>query len=325
MSAAGFDASVGIDTFQGFFAITRIVVLALPGGLASSLAITLDVLQTANGLCRRRGRDDAFEVRRLDVTPGTNCQFRAGDVVIVPGLGSATEAELLALLESSTGRQAVRLVRRARRAGAVVAASCASTFLLAEAGLLDGRRATTTWWLAPFFRQRYPAVELVAEQIVVADWPIATAGAAMAQMDLMMTIVAKFAGSGLAQSCARYLLLDRRASQVPYMAVTYLAGQDGRVARAESWLRRNIDRKVTMADLAAAAGLSPRSFARRLKAVCDLSPVRFTQRIRAEVALMLRRTTQLQVDEIARRVGYAEPSTLRRLLRRDQRVLQRRS
>lgn len=321
MSAEGSGASVEIDIFQGYFAITRIVILAIPGGLASSLAITLDVLQTANGFCRQRGRDDTFEIRKLDVAPRTICRFGAGDVVIVPGLGSATAAELLTLLEGSIGQQAIRLVRRARKAGAVVAASCASTFLLAEAGLLDGRRATTTWWLAPLFRKRYPAVELVTEQIVVADWPVATAGAAMAQMDLMMAIVAKFGSGKLAQSCARYLLLDWRGSQLPYMAVTHLAGQDSRIARAESWLRRNIDRKVTMEDLAASAGLSPRTFARRLKAVCDLSPVRFAQRIRTEVALTLRRTTQLPVDEIARRVGYAEPSTLRRLLRRDQRVL----
>ncbi|MBR7514118.1 AraC family transcriptional regulator, partial [Mycobacterium tuberculosis] len=76
--------------------------------------------------------------------------------------------------------------------------SCASTFLLAETGVLDGRRATTTWWYAPLFRQRYPKVTLEAEQIVVADWPVATGGAAMAQMDLMLAIVDKFAGPSLA-------------------------------------------------------------------------------------------------------------------------------
>ncbi len=321
MSRSSFDASVEIDIFQGYFAITRIVVLALPGGLASSLAITLDTLQTANALSRQKGRREVFDVRPLEVSETTTCRFRESDVVIVPGLGTTTQAELEACLVSAVGQRAVKLVRSARAAGASVAASCASTFILAEAGLLAGRRATTTWWLAPVFRRRYPDVELVTEQIVVADWPIATAGAAMAQMDLMLAVIAKFAGASIAQACARYLLLDRRSSQAPYMAITFLAGQDVRIARAESWLRKNIDRKVTMDDLAAAAGLSPRTFARRLKAVCDLSPVRFTQRIRAEVAARLRQTTNLSVDEISRRVGYAEPSTLRRLLRRDARPI----
>lgn len=105
--------------------------------------------------------------------------------------------------------------------GAMLAAPCASTFLLADTGLLDGRRATTTWWLAPLFRRRYPKVELVTDQIVVADWPIATGGAAMAQMDLMLAIVGRFAGPSLAKRCANYLLLDERHSQAPFMAIAY--------------------------------------------------------------------------------------------------------
>lgn len=293
----------------------RIIVFDLPGGMASSLAITLDVLATANVLAEA-GRAP-FAVTRLKLTRAARFAFAADDIVIVPGLGTATEAGLAARLAEPAIRRAVRLLAEARAAGARIAASCAGTFLVAEAGLLAGRRATTTWWLAAAFRRRYPDVEVVAEQIVVADWPVATAGAAMAQMDLMLAVVATVAGAGLAEACARYLLLDRRASQVPYMAITWMAGQDAQVARAESWLRRHIARDVTMDELAAAAGLAPRTFARRLKAVCGLSPVRFAQRIRLEAAVLLLETTGLAVDEVARRVGYAEPSTLRRLLRRE--------
>ncbi len=293
----------------------RVIVFDLPGGMASSLAITLDVLATANTLARRG--QVPFQAARLKMTRAARFAFAADDIVIVPGLGTATEAALDARLAEPAMRRAVRLLAEARGAGAVIAASCAGTFLVAEAGLLAGRRATTTWWLAPLLRRRYPDVELVAEQIVVADWPVVTAGAAMAQMDLMLALVARYGGTALAEACARYLLLDRRSSQVPYMAITFMAGQDAQVARAESWLRRHIEREVTMDELAAAAGLNPRTFARRLKAVCGLSPVRFTQRIRTETAVMLLATTSLPVDEVARRVGYAEPSTLRRLLRRD--------
>jgi transcriptional regulator GlxA family with amidase domain len=317
LSRARRRASVEIDLVQGYLATMRVIVFALPGGMASSLAITLDALATANGICRGAGRRAPFVVRELKITRTARQRFAAGDLVILPGLGTATEAKLTAGLASPAVRRAIRLVMAARAAGATIAASCASTFLLAEAGLLNGRRATTTWWLAPAFRRRYPAVELVTEQIVVADWPVATAGAAMAQMDLMLALIAKFAGARIAEACARYLLLDHRRSQAPYMAITFLAGQDERIARAESWLRRNIAREVAMDELAAVAGLTPRTFARRLKNVCGLSPVRFAQRIRGEAAVMLLETTRLSVDEIARRVGYAEPSTLRRLLRRE--------
>jgi transcriptional regulator GlxA family with amidase domain len=296
--------------------MARVVVLELPDGMASSLAITLDALKTANAMGQGAGRRQPFDVGTLKITRTATRSFEAGDIVIVPGLGTATGADLMKRLATQAIARAVRLVGEAHSAGAFVAGSCASTFILAEAGLLTGRRATTTWWFAPAFRKRYPEVELVAEQIVVADWPIATAGAAMAQMDLMLAVIARFASPGVAEACARYLLLDHRCSQAPYMAITFLAGQDQRIARAESWLRSNIERDFTMDELADAAGLTPRTFARRLKAVCDVSPVRFAQRIRGEVAVMLLETTSLSVDEISRRVGYSEPSTLRRLLRR---------
>ena len=97
--------------------------------------------------------------------------------------------------------------------GAQVAAGCASTFLLGEAGLLQGRCATTTWWLAPHFRERFPGVELDMDRMVVADGPITTAGAALAQADLMLELVARHGSAELARQCARYLLLDRRTSQ----------------------------------------------------------------------------------------------------------------
>jgi transcriptional regulator GlxA family with amidase domain len=295
----------------------RAVVFALPDGFASSLAIAMDALTTANAIRRRAGRPEPFTLHRLKITRATSFRFRAGDVVIVPGIYAESASDLLRRLESPPVQRAVRLVRNARAAGATVAASCGGTFMLAEAGILEGRRATTTWWLASDFRKRFPDVELVAEQIVVADWPVATAGAAMAQMDLMLAIIARFAGAKVSEACAQYLLLDHRKSQAPYMAITFLAGQDPRIARAESWIRQNIARKIAIQQLAAVAGMTPRTFARRLKAVCDLSPVRFVQRIRSEVARTLFETTALSVDEISRRVGYAEPSTLRRLLRRD--------
>ncbi len=288
--------------------------------MASSAAISHDVLATANRISLAAKRSAPFTVSTVRCGTGRN---RAGldgaDLVIVPGLGTATAEELEARLKTSACRRAIGMLAEAFGAGTALAASCASTFLLAETGLLEGRRATTTWWLAPLFRRRYPGIDLAEERMVVADWPIATAGAAMAQMDLMLAVVARFAGPGLAHACARYLLLDQRRSQAPYMALSFMAGQDETIARAEAWARANIARDFTMDELAAAAGLAPRTFARRLAAVCGLSPVRFAQRIRVEAAELLLETTRLSVDEVARRVGYAEPSTLRRLIRRDAR------
>lgn len=300
----------------------RVWVLKLPDGMASSLAITLDALETANQISVRGGRRAPFEVRTLRVgqrVPAVPADFARRDLLIVPGLGIRSEGELLACLATKAVRRAARIVAEARALGASIAGSCAGTFILAQAGVLTEGRATTTWWLAPAFRRLHPDVELIADRIVVADWPIATAGAAMAQMDLMLAVIAKFASPGLSDACARYLLLDHRKSQAPYMAVGFLAGRDEQIARAEVWARNNIERDFSMDELAAAAGLSPRTFARRLASVCGLSPIKFAQRIRIEAAERLLETTRLSVDEVARQVGYAEPSTLRRLIRREAR------
>jgi transcriptional regulator GlxA family with amidase domain len=101
------------------------------------------------------------------------------------------------------------------------------------------------------------------------------------------------------------------------MAITYLAGQDPKIAKAEGWVRKNIARDFAIDELAASVVLTPRTFARRLAATCGVSPIQFVQRIRIDRARHLLETTRLPVDEIARQVGYAEPSTLRRLMRRD--------
>lgn len=286
--------------------------------MVSSAAITHDVIATANRISAMAKRPLPFDVVTVHCGARINRTALSGvELIIIPGLGITSADELDAALSSAVLQRVSGMLVEAFAGGATLAASCASTFLLAETGLLDGRQATTTWWLAPVFRQRYPEVDLQVDRMVVADGPIVTGGAAMAQMDVMLALVARYAGPGLSQACARYLLLDERRSQAPFMAMTYLASQDARIAKAEQWVRKNIARDFAMEELADAVALAPRTFARRMAGVCGVSPIQFVQRIRVETARYLLETTRLPVEEIARQVGYAEPSTLRRLIRRD--------
>lgn len=287
--------------------------------MASSLAISLDVLATANRICERLGRTAPFQITRV-LGAGSNAWTGAidrGDIVIVPGLGSASEAELSADLATAGVRRTIHLMSSAAGRGALIATSCASSFLLAETGLLDRRKATTSWWLASSFARRFPTVELVPDRLVVQDGDLITGGAAMAQMDVMLTLVSRFCGPDLAQICARYLLLDERQSQAPYMALSAFTAQDNKLAEAERWVRDNIALDFGIEQVAAAVALSPRTFARRTSSVCGMSPRRFVQRVRVETATTLLRTTRLPLDEISRRVGYADASTLRRVLKRE--------
>ena len=204
---------------------------------------------------------------------------------------------------------------RAAESGAWIVASCSSVFVLASTGLLAGRSATTTWWLAPLFRRLFPAVRLEAGSLVVVDGRFITAGAAMAQTDAMLALVTRVCGAAIARLCARYLLLDARPSQEPYMALAVLAQADPQVAKVHAWALKRIDARLPIDAMAAAAGLSHRTLARRLEHVTGLSPVRFLQRLRMERALHLIDTTRLPFETIAARVGYAESSTLRRLFK----------
>lgn len=312
--------SVKNDIFSGFFDMTRVTVVEIQGCMATSAAITHDMMATANQISGAAKRALPFDVTTVRCGPSRGSgKLRGADLIIVPGLGTASADKLEAKLKSPACQRLRDALVEAFEAGAMLAAPCASTFLLAETGLLDGRRATTTWWLAPLFRRRYPEVDLVTDQIVVPDWPIATAGAAMAQMDLMLAIVGRFAGPSLAKACANYLVLDERHSQAPFMAIDYLASQDSRIAKAEKWVRDNIARDFTVDELAAAVALAPRTFARRVAGTCGISPIQFVQRIRIETARYLLETTRQSIEEIARHVGYAESSTLRRLIRRETR------
>jgi transcriptional regulator GlxA family with amidase domain len=213
-------------------------------------------------------------------------------------------------------RASLPIIARAAVRGQRVWASCSGTFVLAEAGLLDGRACTTSWWLAPLFRQRYPRAELTTDAMVVPAGAIVTAGAALAQVDLMLRLVRETAGASVAELCTRYLMLDERPSQGRYLVHDQLAHHDDAVRRAEDFARRALHRPIGVLDLAAAAGVSARTLERRVRAALGLSPVALLQRLRVEVAVHRLATTREPLADIATRVGYADPETLARLVRR---------
>jgi transcriptional regulator GlxA family with amidase domain len=302
----------------------RTIVITLAGAMPSSVTITLDVLTYANRLCTQAGRRAPFDIMlagsgKAHFEPFV-AQGAAADgtpaLVIVPAQGLSKAASIADRLAEPDAEEARRIIIRAAEAGADIASSCTGSLLVASAGLLDGRRATTAWWLAPICLELFPRVRLDTSELVLADGPFTTAGAAMAQMDLMVLLVARYAGAEIAERCVRTMVLDERRSQAPYMAIGILAAGDETVARAACLARSALESGTSVNELASAVGVSPRTFARRVQAATGLSPIQFLQRVRVERALELIETTRLPFEEVARQVGYAEPSTLRGLVRR---------
>jgi transcriptional regulator GlxA family with amidase domain len=299
-------------------------ILALEGALASSVAITIDVLAMANHICQAAGRPSAFDVRLVGSGAHLFRPFLAfpeaahdqPQLFIIPAQGLSKSPCYRTRLAEPDAEAARALILAASRAEAHITSSCTGTLVLAGTGLLDDKRATTAWWLAPAFREMFPAVRLETSELVLTDGAVTTAGAAMAQMDLMVGLVARYAGAEIAEGCARKMVLDERRSQIPYMAVGLLAASSESVARAVVWARPRLGKAIGVNDIAAAVGQSSRTFARRVAAATGLSPIQFLQQLRVERAIELIEATVLPFEEIAYRVGYSDPSTLRGLIRR---------
>jgi transcriptional regulator GlxA family with amidase domain len=305
----------------------RIEILALEDVFDLGLAAVLDVFRTANELAVLSGLDvPRFEPRIVGVrkrartaqglaVPVQEPTARAPDCVVVPAIGTKMPDPLEAALRRSDVSDAVQLLRRRARQGALLSAACIGTFVLAESGLLDGEEATTTWWLAPLFRRRYPAVALDESQMLVRSGRVVTAGAALGHMDLALWIVRRVSPQ-LAALAAKYLIVDSRPSQSAYALVDHLVHDDPVVRRFERWARGRLGKGFSLDEAARAVGASKRTLSRRMQDVLGRSPLSYFQSLRVEHAVHLLRTGDASVDRIAARVGYADGATLRQLLRR---------
>jgi transcriptional regulator GlxA family with amidase domain len=239
----------------------------------------------------------------------------APDWVVVPALNRTTAEELVPALGRNDVVDALGALRSWRSGGARIAAACTGTFVLAESGLLDGGEATTTWWLSPLFRQRYPRVHLDAHRIVVPSGNVLTAGAALSHLDLALWLIRNNSPE-LAALVARYLVFDSRLSQSAYAISDHLSHSDPLVERFDRWVREHLQTAIALDVAADALATSTRTLTRRLNAVLGKTPVEYIQDLRIERAVQLLRTSKLTVDRIAEQVGYADGVTLRTLLRR---------
>jgi transcriptional regulator GlxA family with amidase domain len=305
----------------------RIDVLALDGVFDLGLSAVLDGLQTANELIAMAEMEvPRFEVRVVGVrkavktaqglsVPVHAAGARTPDCVVVPAIGYKMPGPLEVALERADVREAAGALRHWARRGATMSAACVGTFVMAESGLLDGHQATTTWWLAPMFRKRYPRVMVDESNMIVKSGRMVTAGAALSHMDLALWLV-RGVSPQLASLTAKYLIVDSRPSQSAYALADHLAHSDPVVERFESWARARLRHGFSLDEAAKAVGASKRTLARRMQSVLGKSPLGYFQSLRVERAVHLLKTGNGSVEEIAARVGYAEGATLLALLRR---------
>ena len=305
----------------------RVSVLAVDRVFDTGLAAVLDAFQTANELAAvSRMSTSRFEVSIVGVrknvrtaqgfsVPVRPAPKHAPDCVVVPAIGFKMPDALQRALSRPDIADAADVLRDWAGRGATMSAACIGTFVLAESGVLDNHDATTTWWLAPMFRTRYPSVRLDESHMLIRSGSVVTAGAALSHMDLALWLIRQHSPK-LAALTAKYLIVDSRPSQSAYVLTDHLIHNDPLVERFERWARTRLAQGFSLDEAAKAVAASKRTLARRMQTVLGRSPLSYFQSLRVERAVHLLKTGNESVDEIAARVGYADGVTLRTLLRR---------
>ena len=228
------------------------------------------------------------------------------DTVMVSGGEGTRAVDGLAGVIGWLQRQALT----ARRMTSV----CSGAFVLAEAGLLDGRRATTHWQVSELFARRYPQVRLEADRIYVQDGPIWTSAGITAGIDLALALIEEDLGEAVARRTARQLVVHHRrpGGQSQFSELLEVGGANGRFGALMDWARERLDEPLGVERLAGQAAMSPRHFARAFTAETGVTPAKAMERLRLEAARLRVETTRDPIDHVAEAVGFGDPERMRR-------------
>jgi transcriptional regulator GlxA family with amidase domain len=246
------------------------------------------IVRSSSGVCLAAEPIEARHFDTVIVAGGNLAQVEAGQVAIVSWLGGDAW----------------------RRAAGV----CSGAFLLAEAGLLDERRATTHWAAAERFRLRYPKVRLDADRMFVRDGKVWTSAGISAGIDLALALVEDDLGPGIARRAAQQLVVHQRrhGGQSQYSALVDQGGKTGRFGELIRWMRARLAEPMTVERLAERAAMSPRHFARAFLAEIGATPAKVVEGLRLEAARIAVETSHVSLDHIAASTGFGDANRMRR-------------
>ncbi|MGI5213766.1 GlxA family transcriptional regulator [Plantactinospora sp. CA-290183] len=301
----------------------RIVVLALDSVVGLDLGVPAQVFGTARDsggtplyavTTATAGRRPVRSTAGFQVLPDHGLSvLDEADTVIVPGVHDGP-----ALHEGTVDPAVARALRRAHHRGARIMSICTGSFVLAATGLLDGRPATTHWAYAGRFRALHPRVRLDPDVLFVDDGAVLTSAGVAAGIDLCLHVIRTDHGSGVANRAARRCVVPpwREGGQAQYIQRPLPENGDAGTARTRDWISHRLHEPLTLPAMAAHASMSVRTFTRRFRAETGLSPARWLLQQRTEHARLLLESTDLGVDQVARRAGFGTAAALRQQLHR---------
>lgn len=276
-------------------------------GLADLFAIAADVAaKRLRGLPQLRITEWSCDPFLMPVIPSVGRDI----LIMPPALGAPIASEVAQPIAQG--------LREAHAEGSVLASVCAGTFLLAETGLLDGRRATTHWAYTDVFFGRFPRVTLDPDQLIIDEGDILTAGGLMSWTDLGLKLVDRVLGPSVMLEAAQILLLDPPGREQRFYSAfaPRLNHGDAAILRVQHWMQANAGRDAALSTLAAHAGLEERTFLRRFHKATGLTSTDYAQRLRVSHARELLQFGQKSIDVIAWEVGYRDPAAFRKVFQR---------
>ena len=308
--------------------MVSVVIAALSGTASIGTAGLMDALNKADlsqALSTGQPATRVFDVRLAGLDSGTvSCRdgvslqpsavaadISAPDLVVVPGLDDDLATSF------AENRGWVPWLTKWHAGGAKIAGSCTGAFLVADAGLLNGRPATTHWMFAGELRRRYPSVDVTAGRMIVDNGDVITSGGATAFLNLVLYLVERFAGHDRANLAAKVLLVDgHRPSQLPYIAFGRERTHDDLIVhQVQQHIDLHLGEPLQITELASRFGLSERTLSRRFTAATGRGPRAYLQHARIQHALRLLETGSDPIDQVRRRAGYNDPAAFRRVFK----------
>ncbi len=302
--------------------------ILVPRGKVSvvNVAGAHQILSWVNETCIGMGKEPIFQLQLVGLDPVAD--QKGGLFAIKPEItiGEVGKTDLIIIpaihddfaVSQKRNRTLVPWLLARHKEGAEIVSLCISSFFLASTGLLDGKSCSTHWQSANTFREMFPQVYLTDEKIVTEAEGIYTSGGAYAFTNLLIYLVEKYAGREMAVMAAKGFMIDiDRSSQSPFMI---FSGQknhkDEVILKAQEYIEKNYQEKISVKDLSAYMALSRRTFERRFKNATSNTVLEYLQRVKVEVAKKELEKGHKSVNEVMYEVGYNDPKSFRDIFRR---------
>ncbi|GAA0784049.1 GlxA family transcriptional regulator [Marinobacterium sediminicola] len=295
----------------------HVAILTIPGTAMSAVYGLIDLFHTANRILAelQQAPELSFQSACWQLNQGRLCPPEDADsrpsLVIVPPV-------LDGHVYLDPQPEICERLQGWHRQGAIISSACAGSFLLAQAGLLQGRKATTHWQLEGAFRYAYPEIELDTDAMLLMDSDLVTAGGVMSWMDLGLHLIGRYTPPSVIQAMGRFLLVDTGVRQQSYYRsfMPVLDHSDRAILSVQHHIHRDFGKPLSVSQMAAQANLSERTFIRRFSKATGLRPGEYLQLQRVHKARELLENSATTVERVAWQVGYEDVGAFRRMFQK---------